>query len=301
MSALSLRGVRKRFGKVQALDDLSLDVPQGVICGLVGPNGAGKTTTFGVVGGLVRPDEGTIDVLGAGPFDALKHAGRVTLLPQDCQPSPHVPARAMLVFYAELQGLSRSDARSEADRVLALVDLVDKSGARVRQLSHGMKRRLTVAQALLGEPELVLLDEPTAGLDPDQVVRLRQVLRDQAGKRTLIISSHVLAELEATCDWVALMDAGVCTASGPMDEITGRRSRVRVVLGAPLSEVPQIPGVRVSREGPLVVVADAADDLDPAELNGRVLRALLAVDAAILEVQRGTSLEAAWLQRGGAD
>lgn len=301
MSALSLRGVHKRFGKVHALNDLSLDVPAGVICGLVGPNGAGKTTTFGVVGGLVKPDQGSIEVLGAGPFDALVHAGRVTLLPQDCQPSPHVPARAMLVFYAELQGLSRADARREADRVLELVDLVDKAGARVRQLSHGMKRRLTVAQALLGEPELVLLDEPTAGLDPDQVVRLRQVLRDQAGHRTLIISSHVLSELEATCDWVALMDAGACTASGPMDEITGRRSRVRVVLGAPLGELPQVAGVRVTQESATVLVADAVDDVDPAELNRRVLGALLAADAAILEVQRGRSLEAAWLQRGGAD
>ena len=233
--ALRLKGVIKRYGKTRALDGLTLDVPSGALMGLVGPNGAGKTTTFGVVSGAVRADAGQVDVLGQGAFDPVRHAGRLTVLPQDCALNPSSSARQILSFHARLQGLTLQAATREADRVLDLVHLADRSGARVGQLSHGMKRRLAVAQALLGDPELVLLDEPTGGLDPHLVVAMREILSAQRGLRTVVVSSHILADLEATCDHVAFMEDGRCTRSGPVAEVTRRGALVRVQLAEPMA------------------------------------------------------------------
>ncbi|MCZ7680697.1 MAG: ATP-binding cassette domain-containing protein [Sandaracinaceae bacterium] len=135
--ALRLSRVHKRYGRTVALDGIDLDVPRGALLGLVGPNGAGKTTLFGVVGGMVRADAGAVDVLGEGPFDPERHAGRVTLVPQDCELNPHSSARQLLTFYARLQGAGKRQAERDADRVLELVRLSDRAGSRVRQLSHG--------------------------------------------------------------------------------------------------------------------------------------------------------------------
>ncbi len=297
MSALSLKGVVKSYGASRALDGLDIEVPQGAICGLVGPNGAGKTTTFGIVGGFIRPDAGEIDVLGGGPFATTAHSGRVTLLPQDCELSPYMPVRDLLVHFARLQGLSRHDALRDADRVLELVDLADRASHRIRQLSHGMRRRVATAQAFLGDPALILLDEPTSGLDPAQVVRLRELFRAQRGKRTLLISSHILAELEATCDHVILMEQGRCIRQGPMSAVTGRGTLIRIHTAGP------VPLARISAALPDLTIDHDSDELiiqapgavDAGALNARVLPVLLAEQVAILEVHQGTSLEAAFL------
>ena len=230
MSALRLRGVVKRYGKERGLDGLDLEVPKGSVFGLVGPNGAGKTTTFGIVSGALRADEGSVDILGGGAFDAQRHAGRVSVLPQDCALNAHSSAMQLLTFFAQLQGLRRRDAQKDAERVLELVKLRERAGARVGQLSHGMRRRLAVAQAFLGSPELVLLDEPTGGLDPELVVDMRELLRSQRGKRTLIISTHILGDIESTCDHVAFLEAGRCLRSGPLADLTKRSGLVRLRL-----------------------------------------------------------------------
>lgn len=300
--ALVLDGVTKRYGRLTALDALSLAVPRGVICGLVGPNGAGKTTTYGVVGGLIQPDGGRVELLGEGPFDPRRHRGRVTLLPQDCALNPHTPVRELLRFYARLQGLDRAEAERESDRVLDQVALADRAGAKIRQLSHGMRRRVAVAQALVGAPELVLLDEPTSGLDPDLVARMRDLFRAQRGRCTLVISSHILAELEAVCDHVIFLERGRCVAQGSMAEITGQRSTVRVTLSAPLAPpglaalAEELGGARVSAEGAeLTLLVPEGEPVDA--FNRRALAALLRLEAGVLELRRGQSLEATWLAR----
>ena len=298
MSALSLNVVMKSYGANRALDRLTISVPEGSICGLVGPNGAGKTSTFGVVGGFIREDAGAIDVLGMGPFSAEKHSGLVTLLPQDCELSPYMPVRVLLIHFARLQGLSRHDARKDADRVLAMVDLSDRADQRIRQLSHGMRRRVATAQAFLGDPALILLDEPTSGLDPTQVVRLRELFRSQRGRRTLLISSHILSELEAACDHVILMEKGRCIRQGPMSEITGRGTLVRVhTNGAvPLAEIQAaLPDLTVYQEGPEELVIRAKVSIPTGALNARVLPVLLSAGVSIVEVHQGTSLEAVFL------
>ena len=306
-SALRLRGVVKRYGRTVALDHLDFTVPRGVVCGLVGPNGAGKTTTFGIVGGLVRADEGELDVLGAGPFQPAVHAGRVTLLPQDCQLNPHTPIATLLTWYGRLQGLGRDAARRQADALLDELALADRRNQRVNQLSHGMRRRVAVAQALIGQPELVLLDEPTSGLDPDLVVRMRDVLRRRRGSMTLVVSSHVLNELEQVCDHVVFLDNGRCTRAGPLEQVTGRGSTMVVELGVRLDPgalarlAAALPSHQVSGEGSSRLVVEDPSGRGAAALNAHVLPVLLAQALPIIEVRAGSSLEAAWLAQGSGE
>ena len=152
MNAVELEGVVKRYGRQLALNGVSLTIPKGSICALIGPNGCGKTTTMGVLAGLLQIESGRVDVLGKGPFDARKHAGRVSLMPQDAVPSGHVPIIDSLRYYAELQGMDRASAKREAQASLEKVQLSDRARSRFGQLSHGMRRRFSIAQALLGKP-----------------------------------------------------------------------------------------------------------------------------------------------------
>lgn len=300
-SALRVTGLRRSFGKTVALDGLDLSVPRGALCGLIGPNGAGKTTAFGVVAGLVQADAGAVDLLGEGPFDPRRHGGRVTLLPQDCELPPDVPVGSLLTWYARLQGMSADQARHAADRVLDEVALADRADQRIKQLSHGMRRRVAVAQALLGQPELIMLDEPTSGLDPHLVVRMREVLRARSGRATLVISSHVLAELEATCDHVVFMERGRCVGQGPLSELTGRSRQVVVRLAdsaGPLVEVLEAAGLQAVADGDQLVISGDAG-LGTAELNARALPVLLQAGARIEEVSAGRSLEATWMAARG--
>ncbi len=297
-AALALRGVTKRYGRQDALRGLDLDVPKGVICGLIGPNGAGKTTAFGVVGGLVRADEGSIDILGMGPFDARVHRGLLGLLPQDSSLPPHLSVRQALVHYGRLQGMSAAEARREADARIEDVDLRDRATSRIAALSHGMRRRVQVAQALLGSPALVLLDEPTNGLDPHLVARMRELLAAQRGRRTLVISSHVLSELEAICDHVAFIERGRAVGAGTIETFTQARARVRVALDSPPPlealgrSLPEVQIELVERE----LVCTAPVGWDAPRLNAAVLPVLLQEGARIRAVVSGETLEEAYLR-----
>jgi ABC-2 type transport system ATP-binding protein len=291
-AALELKGVTKRYGKRIALDRLELSIPRGVVSGMIGPNGAGKTTAFSIIGGFLAPDEGTVSILGGGAFDPMRHSGRVTLLPQDCELNPHTPVVELLAFFARLQGMGAAAARKDAERVLDMVSLLDRKGSRIRQLSHGMRRRVAVAQAFLGDPELVLLDEPTNGLDPELVVAMRDLFRQQSGRRTLVVSSHNLAELEAACDHVVFLEQGRCVKEGTIAEVTRRGAMIRVTLGARI-DPPPLAGARMEWDGDVLVVS--SDDGDVAALNARLLPLLVSSGARILEVRRGQSLEAVYM------
>jgi len=297
-AALALDGVRKAYGARDALDGLSFEAPRGAITGLIGPNGAGKTTCFGVAAGLLKADAGRIDVLGRGAFDPAARAGALGMLPQDAELPPHARVDGLLAYFARLQGFTRAEARREAARALELMSLSDRARSRVRELSHGMRRRVAVAQALLGEPELLLLDEPTSGLDPHLVVEVREVLRAQRERgASLIVSSHVLSDLEAICDHVVFIEAGRAIKSGPLAAVTGRGQRVRFTLAAPIELAllqARLPDLVLRAQAAWVELeAPAAGDL--AALNRRVLQALLDLNAGVLEMRLGQSLEQAYL------
>jgi ABC-2 type transport system ATP-binding protein len=299
-SALRLTGLRKRYKRrgPWALDGLSCTFPTGSICGLVGPNGAGKTTLFSVICGFLPPDEGQVDILGGGPFDPWRLKGRLGVLPQDAAIGGRLTCRDFLSYLGGLQGLSGEPLRRAVDLALADVQLTDRAGHKAGSLSHGMRRRLSVAAALLGEPELVLLDEPMAGLDPAQGRSLRQALKRRHGHATLVVSSHDLAELERLCDHVVLMDAGRLVRQGTVEEVTGRGTRTRWGLGpgdAPLDALAALlEGHALSIEdGALLHEAPRGADLDAASIV--IAGALAEAGIPIRTVQRGTSLEERFL------
>jgi ABC-2 type transport system ATP-binding protein len=297
-AALRLDRVQKRFGSRQALRGLSFEVPQGAICGVIGPNGAGKTTCFAIIAGLLQPDAGEVDVLGAGPFRAELHSGSVSLLPQDAELSPYLPAHELLAHYAQLQGVSAANARVEAERVLAEVALSDRARARVGELSHGMRRRLQVAQALLGDPKLVMLDEPTSGLDPELVVRIRQLLLAQRGKRTLLVSSHLLSELESICDHVVFIHDGRTMRSGTLEEITAEQQLVRIQFEGSLPSgllEQKLSGFAYQLHGQLLEVQAGEGAI--ADASAAALRCLLEAGVDIVEVRRGRGLEHVYMRQ----
>jgi ABC-type multidrug transport system ATPase subunit len=304
--ALSLSGVGKRYGRIQALDGLELHVPRGSIFGLVGPNGAGKTTTFAIACGFLRADRGSVNLLGGGVFNPKRHRGRITALPQDAALGRDLTLVDQLTYLGRLQGIGRKEIRGEVERILNLVDLTGRAGTRTKTLSHGMLRRLGIGQAFLGDPELVLLDEPTNGLDPRQAHDIRGFIAAQRGRRTIVISSHNLHEIETICDQVALMDAGRVVVSGPIAQVTGKNDEILITVAEgplPLTEV------RVALAGDAVEWSETArvlkirytsgPDRQGEDVIGAALRALLAGGARIAAVSRGQSLERRYLEMPG--
>jgi ABC-type multidrug transport system ATPase subunit len=299
-----MRGVGKRFGKRIALAGLDLDVPAGSSFGLVGSNGAGKTTAFSIVAGFLRADAGEVDILGAGPFDPERHAGRLTILPQDALLPPHATARDLLVYYAELQGMDEAAARGSSDTVLDWVHLRDRADSPCRTLSHGMRRRLAVAQAFVGSPELVLLDEPLSGLDPVETSSLRGLIRERRGRQTIILSSHDLHALEQVCDQVAFVELGRNVRQDTLDAVT-RRDRMLVYVVRPgilplerlRARVPDAMFDAHSRPGALI--CHYPEPHGAADLNAAVLPILLEAGVPLLGIEQGTALEHAYLAHRG--
>ena len=298
--ALELQGVVKSYGRIRALDGLDLSVPRGSIFGLVGSNGAGKTTAMAVSIGLLHPAAGQISLFGEGPFRAARHAGRVTLLPQDSRFPPHARVEALLRFYGQLQGLAGPDLERSIGGLLDWVHLQDRRRSAVRTLSHGMTRRLAIAQAFLGAPELVLLDEPLNGLDPREAARVRDLIRERRGRQAIVISSHNLSDIEALCDTVAFIEQGRLVRQDALDAIVGRRHRLTYVLarrGAAMDLAALLPEVEWQEApGGTELTATFPDRYTAEEVNARALPALLQAGAGILEIKRGSDLETEYLR-----
>ena len=207
MSLIQCQGLNKKFAEKTVLHELSFDLPSGQPIALVGPNGAGKTTLFSILCGYIRPTSGSVEILGQTPGSPALF-GRISALPQDAQLDPRFSICRQLMLYAQLQGFNRRNAKMEAERVLSLMQLSDVLHQKPAVLSHGMRKRVTIAQALIGSPELVLLDEPTAGLDPVNARNIRDLVNEHSDNTTFIISSHNLSELEELCDTVLHLNNG---------------------------------------------------------------------------------------------
>ncbi|MEN0062892.1 MAG: ABC transporter ATP-binding protein [Myxococcota bacterium] len=292
-AALSFEGVRKRFGSNQALDGLSFRIPEGTVAGFVGHNGAGKTTAFSIVSGFLPMDAGTFSVFEEVDPTPQELKGRLGVLPQDAAlPERHTPFE-LLAHLGRLQGLAHRTARDEAARVLTLVGLKDRQNALIATLSHGMRRRVAVATALTGNPALVLLDEPLAGLDPVQAHALRDALAALRGEQTLVVSSHNLSELERLCDWVVMLKQGRCTRQGTVENVSGEQEVVRwsIVGTAPLDALhAALPDHRfVEDAGAVVQYPPAEADLDATSVT--VMATLAAAGVPLRGLVRGMGLE----------
>jgi len=191
-----------------ALNDVNFELDAGGPVGLVGPNGAGKSTLLSILSGFLRPTSGIASLFGYPP-GAMPLIGKVSALSQDARLDPGFTIAEQLVFYARLQGFTRQQASLEAGRVLEAVSLSEITHQKPGVLSHGMAKRVAIAQALIGKPALILLDEPTAGLDPVNARTVRSIIAEQASATTFIISSHDLAELDRLCQRILLLENGV--------------------------------------------------------------------------------------------
>ncbi|QOJ24995.1 MAG: ABC transporter ATP-binding protein [Gammaproteobacteria bacterium] len=191
-----------------ALTDVSFELNAGEPIGLVGPNGAGKTTLLNILAGFLHPTSGTVRVFGHPP-GATHLIGKISALPQDARLDPSFTLIEQLVFYARLQGFSSQQANLEASRVLEIFALKDAAHEKPQALSHGMAKRAAIAQALIGKPALILLDEPTAGLDPVNARTVRSIIAEQSSETTFIISSHNLIELDRLCQEILLLENGI--------------------------------------------------------------------------------------------
>lgn len=207
--------VQKSFGALRAVRGVSFEIPRGQVVGLLGPNGAGKTTTIRMITGFTPPDEGRVLIDGDDITLAPARARRkIGYLPESAPLYGEMTVRDYLLFRSKLYGMARSDRRAAIERAMERCWLSDVAGRRVGQLSKGFKQRVGLAGALLHGPDVLVLDEPTNGLDPTQVSETRTLIRELGAQRTLLISSHVLTEIERLCDRVIVLAGGTLRADG---------------------------------------------------------------------------------------
>ena len=220
-NAVGIDGVSRAFGSVKAVDGLSLSLAPGEIVGFLGTNGAGKTTTIKMITGLLRPDAGKVSVFGGDPSDPAVRA-RIGYMPEVATYYPYLNARELLAFYGGICGLDAKAVRERTDSLLESVGLADAAKRPLRTYSKGMLQRAGIAQALLNDPDLLVLDEPFTGLDPLARIHFRELLRSLREKgKAVFFSSHELGETELLCDRVAIMKKGRCVYQGPVKDLAG--------------------------------------------------------------------------------
>jgi lipooligosaccharide transport system ATP-binding protein len=276
-SLIRARGLTKRFGEFTAVDAIDFDVQPGEAFGFLGPNGAGKTSTMRMIGCVSPATAGTLTILGMNPTtDGPRIRARLGVVPQQDTLDMELTVRENLVIYGRYFDLSRSAARRRADDLLDFVQLGERAADRVEDLSGGMKRRLTIARSLINEPDLMLLDEPTTGLDPqarhllwDKLYRLKQ------GGTTLVLTTHYMDEAEQLCDRLVVMDKARIVAEGSPSALIQRYS-TREVL-----ELRFAPGVDMSLDGKLDGLAERIE-----WLPDRTLIYTADGEAASIEVHR---------------
>jgi len=271
---IQVEGLVKRYGDVRALDGISFEVQRGEILGFLGPNGAGKTTTMRVLTGYTPPTEGQVTVDGMDILtDSLAIRRIIGYMPETVPLYTEMPVARYLDFMASIRGVTDRDAAVE--RVLAACDIVDVRDRIIGKLSKGYRQRVGLAQALVHDPQILVLDEPTIGLDPRQILAVRELIRGLGGEHTVILSSHILPEISQVCGRVMIMNHGRIVAEDTTEGLTRRLEhglRVRLeVAAAPaaaaeqLAALPGVHEVEQMGDGVYELVSDDSDeDIRPA-------------------------------------
>lgn len=296
-NVVEVTGLTHDFGDVRALSDLTVGVPRGVT-GLVGANGAGKTTLLRLLLGLLHPTQGSTTVLGHDPeIEPLDVRARIGYMPEgDCLPKDQTAAD-FVAYAAQLAGIPPGEARRRSSETLFLVGLEEERFRFLGDFSTGMQQRVKLAQAIVHDPDLVLLDEPASGLDPDgRAQMLRLIERLSEFDIDVIMSSHVLTDIEQTCDWVVMLDAGDLLWAGPLQGF----DRLSTVVVEVLDQADRVAsrlrdrGVDVDVEGRRLLVGPGGDSIEM-----MVVEETAAVGSGLVRMVRGSaSLEDLFMRNG---
>jgi ABC-2 type transport system ATP-binding protein len=296
-SVIETRGLTKTYGSVRALDGLSLSIPRGGVYGVLGPNGAGKSTLFRILLGLIRPTAGEASVMGGAVGDVTSSRRMGSMIETPRFP-PFMTARQVLEWLSAAHGLKADDARVSG--WLERVGLAEAADRRVRGFSVGMLQRLGVAAALITEPELVILDEPTSGMDPPGIQEMRALIRSLAERDgiTVILASHQLLEVQRVCDRVAILNKGRLVREGAVSDLTSAGERLRLSV-TPISRTLEVlaalPNASGSLEGDAVIAALPRPEA-PA-----LLRALIEAGVDVDEARWvGADLESVFMTETGS-
>jgi ABC-2 type transport system ATP-binding protein len=264
---IEIEGLTKRFGPLTAVNDLSLSVGKGEVLGFLGPNGAGKSTTMKMITGFLTPTEGRVRVCGHDvETDEIAAQSCIGYLPEGAPAYGDMTARHFLHFIAEVRGFKSAQAKARVQAVIAKTELADVLDQRIETLSKGFKRRVGLAQAILHDPPVLIMDEPTDGLDPNQKHSVRALLRAMAAEKAIIVSTHLLEEVEAICTRAVIIDRGQIVADGTPAQLLARsRYHNAVILCVPeaqgetvtakLKSLANLASVESARqEGGLIVI-----------------------------------------------
>ena len=278
-SMVELDQISKHFGSFVAVDGISLNVQRGEVLGFLGPNGAGKSTTMRMVAGFLTPTSGTAKVCGHDvALEPVKVKSMLGYMAEGSPSYDDMTVRAFLTFIADVRGLTGAKARSQIDDVISKVSLEPVIDRPIDVLSKGFKRRVGLAQAILHDPPVLILDEPTDGLDPNQKHQVRSLIKDMAAEKAIIVSTHILEEVEAVCTRAVIIGSGKLLADGTSDQLLGmlpEHNAICVVLPSAVAET----AVRHLKS-----VTGVADVTQAPLINGEVeLRCLPQNGAAILD------------------
>lgn len=304
---IEVQHVTKRYGPVAAVSDVSFRVEAGQILGFLGPNGAGKTTTMRVLTGYLPPTEGTASVAG---FDVLEEPvevkRRTGYLPETPPLYPEMTVREYLTFVARINGLAAAERGGRVDRAMERTSIGDVAGRHCGKLSKGYRQRVGLAQAILHNPAVLILDEPTAGLDPKQIIETRELIKELAGDHTIILSTHILPEVAQTCERVVIINRGRVVAEDSPDNLTGGLAggvtvqlRVDTAGADPAAALQAVAGVssvsvgEAGDDGRAVEVRSAQD----VDVRRELANAVVSHGWGLLEMRRARlSLEEIFLQ-----
>lgn len=305
---IQLENLTKRFGAHIALDNLNLTINRGEILGFLGPNGAGKSTTMNIITGYLSATEGTVKVDGIDILEKPEEVKkRIGYLPEIPPLYAEMTVYEYLKFVSKLKKVKSDLIEPSLTRIMNLVKINHVQGRLIRNLSKGYKQRVGLAQALIGEPEVLILDEPTVGLDPKEIIEIRNLIKDIGKDRTIILSSHILSEVSAVCDRVVIINKGKIVASGTPEELSKKLSygnkqilRVKAQKKDAVEALKEIPEVKiviehgVFEQNTVDLIVEAKDDLDIREL---IFEKLVAKSMPLLMMKSmDLSLEEIFLQ-----
>ena len=265
---IKIKSLTKRFGEFTAVDHLDLTIDTGEFFGLLGPNGAGKTTTMNMITGYLAANGGTVVIDGADILkDPKKAKKNIGYLPELPPVYPDMTVKEYLLFAGELKGLKKSDRVRGVNEVMEKTNITDMKDRLIKNLSKGYKQRVGLAQAILGDPDVIILDEPTVGLDPKQIIEIRELLRSLKAELTIILSSHILQEISAVCDHIMIISHGKLVASDTAENISNMSKGEISISLLVKGDTDIAKGISENIDGVSSVTADRGKEAGTVELT----------------------------------